>query len=177
MLVLAASYGVLPLLTSYPVMAVVLVGFIAVPTGIFYTISAICAIKYFPIASAKVNALQQFGQGIGCVLISYATFWGCNPDNRPVDMHPNWMYNLNSFQVQGTFTAVAIMLMMSAVFVWLYIRYPKGRPLVMERSTASCCWTTKSTLRSTVTNSKAGRFLPVDPPQRPTSRMCHLRPA
>lgn len=126
LLVLACSYALLPTITSYSAMALTLVLFIAVPTGAFYTISALCAIKYFPLASSKVNAMQQFGQGIGCVLISYATFKGCNPDNRPVDMHPTWKFNPNDFQIQGTFTALAIMLVMSAIFVYLYIRYPKG---------------------------------------------------
>lgn len=130
MLLLAVVYALLPKFSSLGGMAAALVLLVAVPTGAFYTVSAQCAIKYFPSEGAKVNSLLQFGQGIGCVLISYAAFKGCNPNNRPVDMNPTWKYNGNDFEIQGMFSALAAMLAISAAFIYVYIRYPKGETVI-----------------------------------------------
>jgi hypothetical protein len=35
--------------------------------------------KYFPSKNAKINALLQFGQGVGCAFFSYLIHIGCNP--------------------------------------------------------------------------------------------------
>jgi hypothetical protein len=76
---LSIAYLLLPMISNYVMVQLVLILFIAIPTGIFYTTPALCAMKYFPSKNAKINALLQFGQGVGCAFFSYLIHIGCNP--------------------------------------------------------------------------------------------------